>query len=303
VVLVKKDRVDRRIRAAIVMVTATRTRPSSAPRRPTGDRAEDGRRWQASVRSWDGTSFAGVLAPTGTVPYNTRSSSQEPDKTQKSVGWVQNPRYEAWVWSAGHGPGAGPGAGAGGRSRHEPTAFCFIGFMVAVITGASSFESPSNGWERVRIRAVSARFRPFRAVSVEIGPFRGIRSRGFADQLSSDGHVIMWLCFRSVLPRRCARAGSAISGTPRRFKGSTDDSCARPWSVRPVGLMSSSCARRARRVGQCAGDHAMSASGVRAHHPREERGAQGCCRGAGNGADDVSDAADASGVRHADGRW
>jgi hypothetical protein len=198
----------------------------------------------------------------------------------------------------------GPGAGFGGRSMHEPTAWPrFIGFMVAVITGASSFESPVPGWERVRIRAVSARFRPFRAVSVEIGPFRGVRSRRLADQLSSDGRVIMWLCFRSVLPRRCARAGSADSGAPRRFKGSADDSCARPWSVRPVGLMSSSCARRARRVGQCAGDHAMSASGVRAHHPREERGAQGCCRGAGNGADDVSDAADASGVRHADGRW
>jgi hypothetical protein len=57
-------------------------------------------------------------------------------------------------------------------------------------------------------------FAPFRFVSVEIRPFRGIRKRRSAVRLSCDCSAMMWLCFRFVLPRWCARSEGAVSGSP-----------------------------------------------------------------------------------------
>jgi hypothetical protein len=117
-------------------------------------------------------------------------------------------------------------------------------FMFTSFHAGSGAQSPCRGWERVRFWTGSGRLAPFRAVSVEIRPFRSGRSHRSAVRLSCDCSAMMWLPFRSVLPPRCARVDVAVLVLPHRFGVAAVRVCARRWRARMSGAGRRAVARR-----------------------------------------------------------
>jgi hypothetical protein len=136
-----------------------------------------------------------------------------------------------------------------GLFRARTNGVRFTCFRVTAFTLYWNLQSPVHSWDAVRNWAVSDGLAPFRAVSVEIRPLRGARPCSPSIPHTNNCHMLMWLCSRSVSPRRCAQGGRLRQRVPP-IRGLMDDPCAWGWPARLCARRQSLCWRaRSRRGG------------------------------------------------------